>query len=62
MSSIATGRAQEATGPARLAGPFMVGWIKDASGSYILGLLAMAAVLAATTALAMSLKLVGREE
>jgi ACS family tartrate transporter-like MFS transporter len=38
------------------AGPFMVGWIKDATGSFILGLLAMAAVLAVTTVLAAGLR------
>jgi MFS family permease len=39
------------------AGPFMVGWIKQETGSFILGLLAMAAVLAVTTALSAGLRL-----
>ncbi|MBV9861543.1 MAG: MFS transporter [Alphaproteobacteria bacterium] len=44
------------------AGPFMVGWVKDATGSFIAGLLAMAAILAVTTALAAALRLVVRQE
>lgn len=44
------------------AGPFMVGWIRQETGSFILGLLAMAAVLAVTTALSAGLRLVvGRD-
>jgi MFS family permease len=37
-------------------GPFMVGWIKQSTGSFIMGLLAMAAVLAVTTALSAALR------
>ncbi|MBV9827447.1 MAG: MFS transporter [Alphaproteobacteria bacterium] len=36
-------------------GPFLIGWIKDATGSFILGLSAMAAILALTTALSAGL-------
>ena len=43
-------------------GPVLIGWIKDATGSFILGLLAMAAILAVTTALAASLRLIVRQE
>jgi MFS family permease len=32
-------------------GPFLIGWIKQSTGSFIIGLLAMAAILAVTTAL-----------
>lgn len=39
-------------------GPFLVGWIKDATGSFVLGLVAMAAILALTTALSASLRLI----
>jgi ACS family tartrate transporter-like MFS transporter len=39
-------------------GPFLVGWIKDTTGSFVMGLLAMAAVLAITTALSVALRLV----
>jgi ACS family tartrate transporter-like MFS transporter len=38
-------------------GPFLIGWIKESTGSFILGLLAMAAVLAVTTALSVALRL-----
>ena len=38
-------------------GPFLVGWIKESTGSFILGLLAMAAILAVTTALSASLRI-----
>ena len=44
------------------AGPFMVGWIKQETGSFILGLLAMAAVLAMTTVLSAALRLFIRNE
>jgi hypothetical protein len=43
-------------------GPFMVGWIKDATGSFMLGLLAMAAILAATTGLSATLRFVVRQQ
>ncbi len=42
-------------------GPFMVGWIKQSTGSFILGLLAMAAILAVTTALSAGLRLLMRD-
>jgi MFS family permease len=38
-------------------GPFLIGWIKESTGSFILGLLTMAAVLAVTTALSVALRL-----
>jgi MFS family permease len=38
-------------------GPSMMGWLKDSSGSYVVGLLAVAAIMVASTAAAMSLKL-----
>jgi MFS family permease len=44
------------------AGPFMVGWIKQETGSFISGLLALAAVLAITTVLAAGLRLLIRNE
>jgi nitrate/nitrite transporter NarK len=37
-------------------GPFMIGWIRDATGSFLMGLIAMGAILAATTALSASLR------
>jgi hypothetical protein len=40
----------------------MIGWIKDSTGSFILGLLAMAAILAVTTALSAGLRLVVHQE
>jgi MFS family permease len=43
-------------------GPFMIGWIKDSTGSFILGLLAMAAILALTTALSATLRMVVHRE
>ncbi|HEY1794745.1 MAG TPA: MFS transporter [Stellaceae bacterium] len=43
-------------------GPFMIGWIKQATGSFMLGLAAMGAILLATTALSASLRLVMRAE
>jgi len=39
-------------------GPSMMGWLKDFSGSYVVGLLAVAAIMLAATAASMSLKLV----
>src|ERR1700676_3339051 len=39
-------------------GPFMMGWLKEFSGSYVVGLLAVAAIMVAATAASMSLKLV----
>jgi MFS transporter, ACS family, tartrate transporter len=38
-------------------GPFLVGWIRESTGSFIMGLLAMAVVLAMTTALSVALPL-----
>jgi MFS transporter, ACS family, tartrate transporter len=38
-------------------GPFMMGWLKDFSGSYVVGLLAVAAIMLAATAASISLKL-----
>ena len=38
-------------------GPSMMGWLKDVSGSYLFGLLAVAAIMVAATLAAMSLKL-----
>ncbi len=38
-------------------GPTMMGWLKDFSGSYVVGLLAVAAIMLAATAASMSLKL-----
>jgi MFS family permease len=43
-------------------GPFLVGWIKNSTGSFIMGLLAMAAILAVTTALSGALRLLVRQE
>jgi nitrate/nitrite transporter NarK len=43
-------------------GPFLVGWIKDATGSFILGLVAMAVILAVTTALSAALRFVVRQD
>jgi ACS family tartrate transporter-like MFS transporter len=43
-------------------GPFMMGWLKEFSGSYIIGLTAVAAVMVAATAASMSLKLVMSKE
>jgi ACS family tartrate transporter-like MFS transporter len=43
-------------------GAFMVGWVKDQTGSLLLGFLAMATVPTAATALAASLRLVVRQE
>jgi MFS transporter, ACS family, tartrate transporter len=44
------------------AGPSLMGWLRDLTGSFHMGLLAMAAVLLATTLLAISLKLVVKAE
>jgi ACS family tartrate transporter-like MFS transporter len=44
------------------AGPYMMGFLKDQTGTFEAGLLAMAALLAVTTLLAWSLKLVIKEE
>jgi MFS transporter, ACS family, tartrate transporter len=38
-------------------GPFLIGWIKQSTGLFIIGLLAMAAILALTTALSALLRL-----
>ena len=38
-------------------GPYMMGWLKEFSGSYIVGLLAVAAIMVAATAASLSLKL-----
>ncbi len=43
-------------------GPFLIGWIKEATGSFLLGLVAMAAILAVTTALSVALRFLVREE
>ncbi len=43
-------------------GPSMMGWLRDQTGSFLTGILIMAAMLAVTTALAASLKLVVHEE
>jgi MFS family permease len=38
-------------------GPFMMGWFKELSGSYVVGLLAVAAIMVAATLASLSLKL-----
>jgi MFS transporter, ACS family, tartrate transporter len=38
-------------------GPSMMGWLKEVSGSYVVGLLAVAAIMVAATATSLSLKL-----
>jgi MFS transporter, ACS family, tartrate transporter len=43
-------------------GPFPIGWIKDSTGSFITGLLAIASILALTTALSASLRFFMRGE
>jgi ACS family tartrate transporter-like MFS transporter len=43
-------------------GPFLIGWIKDMTGSFIMGLLAMAAILAVTTALSAALRFLVHQE
>jgi len=43
-------------------GPYMMGWLRDFSGSYLAGLTAVAVILVAATAASMSLKLVMSKE
>lgn len=43
-------------------GPFMVGWLKDLTGSFAAGMLGMAAVLVVAVLLTLSLRLVMRED
>jgi MFS family permease len=43
-------------------GPYAVGWLRDATGSFSAGLLAMAALLALSTAMSWSLRFVVKEE
>jgi MFS family permease len=43
-------------------GPFMMGWLKEISGSYIVGLTAVAAIMFAAAVASMSLKLVVSKE
>jgi MFS transporter, ACS family, tartrate transporter len=43
-------------------GPFMMGWLKEISGSYIVGLTAVAAIMVAAALASMSLKLVMTRE
>jgi MFS transporter, ACS family, tartrate transporter len=43
-------------------GPFMMGWLREFSGSYVFGLTAVAAIMVAATAASMSLKLVVSKE
>jgi MFS family permease len=45
-----------------MVGPTMVGWLKDATGSYTAGMLAMAGTLVISALLTVSLKLVVRQE
>ena len=45
-----------------LVGPSMMGWLKEFSGSYVVGLTAVAVILIAATAASISLKLVGSKE
>lgn len=42
-------------------GPFVVGWLKDATGNFISGMIAMAGMLMLATALSMSLSFLTRE-
>jgi len=44
------------------AGPFMMGWLKELSGSYIVGLTAVGAIMIAAALASMSLKLVMTRE
>jgi MFS family permease len=44
------------------AGPYMMGWLKEFSGSYVFGLTAVAAIMVASAAASMSLKLVVSKE
>ena len=43
-------------------GPYMMGWLRELTGSFQAGLLAMGGIMVATTALAAALKLVVRQE
>jgi cyanate permease len=43
-------------------GPIMMGFIRDATGQFAYGILAMAGVMAVTTILALSLKLTVKQE
>jgi ACS family tartrate transporter-like MFS transporter len=43
-------------------GPFMMGWLREFSGSYVVGLAAVAAILLAATIASMSLKLMISKE
>jgi hypothetical protein len=43
-------------------GPSMMGWLREFSGSHVVGLTAVAVILIAATAASMSLKLVGSKE
>ena len=43
-------------------GPSMMGWLKEFSGSYVVGLLAVAAIMFASTLASLSLKLVVSNE
>jgi nitrate/nitrite transporter NarK len=43
-------------------GPFMMGWLREFSGSYVVGLAAVAAILVAATIASMSLKLMISKE
>src|SRR5665213_2586113 len=44
------------------AGPSMMGWLREVSGSYVVGLTAVAVIMVAATIASMSLKLVGSKE
>ena len=44
------------------AGPYMMGWLRELSGSYIFGLAAVAAIMVASMLASMSLKLVVSKE
>src|SRR5438045_801185 len=44
------------------AGPFMMGWLKEFSGSYVVGLGAIAAIMVVATAASLSLTLVISKE
>jgi MFS transporter, ACS family, tartrate transporter len=43
-------------------GPFMMGWLKDATGSFQAGMLAMSAILLCATGLSLSLKFFIKQE
>jgi cyanate permease len=64
LTVLSEGRAQRGTigSLGGFFGPFLVGWIKDATGSFILGLVAMAVILAVTTALSTALRFVVRQD